>query len=153
MIIVPATVEHWEVLSALAKQTFDETFGHIYTPSDLETHLNTKYTHDLMVAEIKSEIVYFLCNDDDAAARAPVGFFQLKPNSRNELMAVDEFADPCWELHRFYLTNATQGKGGGSLLMRFALEKLKEVGAKSLWLSVWSENFKAQHFYEKFGIK
>ncbi|KAI9346943.1 acyl-CoA N-acyltransferase, partial [Obelidium mucronatum] len=153
MIIIQATPGHWSVLSALAKQTFTDTFGHLYAPEDLEAHLSTKYTEAVLTLEIQTELVYLVCQDDDTEGTSPFGFCQLKPDSRNDLMPdISEYPDPCWEIHRFYLKKEMQGVRAGSTLMNFAMGKLKEAGAKSIWLSVWSENFKAQRFYEKFGI-
>ncbi|KAJ3090410.1 hypothetical protein HK100_007455, partial [Physocladia obscura] len=153
MIVVPATVDHWSILSDLAKQTFTDTFGHLYSSVDLAAHQAEKYTQSALTDQLSSDLVFFLCSDDDTTAKAPVGFCHLKPNERNiELMPIDEFPDPCWELYRFYLTADSQGKGGGSFLMRFVIDLLRKQGVQSLWLSVWSENYTAQRFYEKFGI-
>ncbi|KAJ3072679.1 hypothetical protein HDU98_003152 [Podochytrium sp. JEL0797] len=152
MIILRATEQHWSALSLLAQKTFSDTYGHTYEPHNVKKHLETNYTQSVITHEIQTELVFLVCDDDDVDGQRPWGFCQLKPNSRNELMPV-EYPDPCWEIHRFYLDKDKKGVGAGSVLMKFSMEKLKEAGAKSLWLSCWSENFVAQRFYEKFGIK
>ncbi|KAJ3291559.1 hypothetical protein HDU79_002286 [Rhizoclosmatium sp. JEL0117] len=153
MIIIRATEQHWAALSLIAKDTFVDTFGHLYAAKDLEAHIQNKYNQAVMVHEINTEHVYLVCKDDDKAGEAPFGFCQLKPDSRSELMPEDEYANPCWEIHRFYIRKEKQGVRAGAKLMEFAMERIKEAGVKSIWLSVWSENYRAQKFYEKFGIK
>ncbi|KAI9346968.1 acyl-CoA N-acyltransferase [Obelidium mucronatum] len=154
MIIIRASGSHWAQLSQLAKLTFAETFAHLYSAKDLETHLASNYTEDILRKEIQEELVFFVCDDGDVNGLEPFGFYQLKPNCRHpQLGDAVAFPDPCWELHRFYVKNEKQGIRAGSSLMKFAMEQMKEAGAKSVWLSVFSENTKAQRFYEKYQIQ
>ncbi|KAJ3068039.1 hypothetical protein HDU98_008796 [Podochytrium sp. JEL0797] len=148
-----AVAVHWSVLSELAKETFVATFPNLYSATDLQTHLDTTYTQEIITKEIETELTYLVVDDTDPEGKAPWGFCQLRPNTRTHLLPVDEYEDPCWELHRIYLSKHKHGTGAGSTLMKFAMQKMHEAGVKCVWLSVWSENDQARKFYEKWGFK
>ncbi len=57
-----------------------------------------------------------------------------------------------WKLHKLYILPALQGKGTGSKLMNFIVNRVKEQGAKKLLLNVNRYN-PARSFYEKLGFK
>ncbi|KAJ3060077.1 GTP-binding protein Rho1 [Podochytrium sp. JEL0797] len=153
MIILRATQDHWSALSELANETFVATFPNLYSEADLQTHLNTNYTQEIITREIQTELTYLVADDTDPEGKAPWGFCQLRPNTRTHLLPDGEYEDTSWELHRLYLSKLKHGTGAGSTLMKFAMQKMHEAGVKSVWLSVWSENDQARKFYDKWGFK
>ena len=56
------------------------------------------------------------------------------------------------ELKRLYVDSALQNSGWGGRLVREALAWLERDGPRTLWISVWSENFGAQRFYARHGF-
>ncbi|KAJ3132141.1 hypothetical protein HK100_005643 [Physocladia obscura] len=152
MIFVKATLEQVDTFRSLAIETFIETWRHAYTASDLEQHIATQYTLAQFVEQLQTEQVYLFCDDNDTKATVPFGCCQLKqigvPGEQN-----DDIQDyTCWKLYRFYMRANCQGKGIGGEFMRFAEVKLRELGARTVWLTVKNTNEKAQVFYTRFGF-
>jgi ribosomal protein S18 acetylase RimI-like enzyme len=56
------------------------------------------------------------------------------------------------ELKELYLDGTVQGAGVGQALMDWALTEAKARQAPAIVLSVWSENFRAQRFYQRYGF-
>ena len=57
------------------------------------------------------------------------------------------------ELKRLYLLATAQGGGIGARLFEQALDWLERDGPRTLWISVWSENYGAQRFYARYGFE
>ncbi|HJW45615.1 MAG TPA: GNAT family N-acetyltransferase, partial [Lysobacter sp.] len=57
------------------------------------------------------------------------------------------------ELKRLYLLASAQGSGVGARLFDEALTWLEREGPRTLWISVWSENYGAQRFYARYGFE
>ena len=57
------------------------------------------------------------------------------------------------ELKRLYVLHAAQNSGWGGRLFQAALDWLERDGPRTLWISVWSENFGAQRFYARHGFE
>ncbi len=53
----------------------------------------------------------------------------------------------------FAIAAKYQNKGYGKFLLNFAINKIKELKIKSIFLEVRASNYKAQHIYKKFGFK
>ncbi|KAJ3222199.1 hypothetical protein HDU78_011839 [Chytriomyces hyalinus] len=139
----------------MAKETYVENFAHYYTAEKLEAHVAKQYTHQQIQADLDNgDQVYLLCNDTDPGALNPIGFCQTRCNTPSQVspeLSV-EYPAPCWEVRRCYVLRGHQGKNAGSLLFEAVLSKMKEAGARTVWLLVLDENVKAQRFYEKFGL-
>lgn len=56
------------------------------------------------------------------------------------------------ELKALYVRRDAQGSGLGRTLLDLALGWLEPAGARTLWLSVWSGNHRAQRLYEAHGF-
>jgi len=56
------------------------------------------------------------------------------------------------ELKRLYVRADAQGGGTGAQLFEQALAWLERDGPRTLWISVWSENYGAQRFYARYGF-
>ena len=57
------------------------------------------------------------------------------------------------EVKRLYLRGDAQNGGAGRALMDAMLTWLLADGPRTLWLSVWSENYGAQRFYARYGFE
>jgi len=53
----------------------------------------------------------------------------------------------------FAIKKEHQNKGFGSILLEFAINNIKNLGVKSIYLEVRVSNERALHIYEKFGFK
>lgn len=64
----------------------------------------------------------------------------------------DDYKD--WgEIISIYFLPEYMGKGYGKCLLERAIEELKAMGFKQIFLWVLEDNHKARHFYEKCGFK
>ena len=57
------------------------------------------------------------------------------------------------EIWAIYLLAEFRGKGYGTFLMNFAIDKLRSIGHKAVCLWVFEDNEKARLFYEKTGFR
>jgi len=135
-------------LSELARDTFTDTFGHLYPPQDLSAFLNRAYAMTVLAEEIEEEDQFWrLVRDHMGRA---VAYIQAGPVS---LPHPD--ADPAihGEIKRLYVRREAQGSGLGTRLLELGLTFLKaRYGNAPQWVGVWSENHKAQALYERYGF-
>jgi ribosomal protein S18 acetylase RimI-like enzyme len=139
-----AKLDDAPVLKALFAESFVETFGHLYRPSDLEEflegnshakwHANLSDPHvAIHVAEVDGELA---------------GFVELAPKKLPY-----ETDAPAIELRRLYLRSNAHGRGIADALMKWALAEAAARGARELLLSVYVDNHRARRFYERYGFE
>lgn len=131
-----------EALSAMAQQSFIETFGPLYSPANL----------DLFLDQAMSSAAYARQLADPAyrlhlalIEGQPVGFAKVGPNYFEGY----DPAAPC--LHQLYVLSAHHGDGVGKRLMAWALETAQTMG-EELYLSVYIDNHRARRFYDRLGF-
>lgn len=134
-----------DALSALARATFTETFGHLYDPADLEDFLATSYAPGKLRVELDDPGQCWWIAEDGGR---PVGYAHTAPCNLPHPDARPEHG----ELKRLYVMASHQG-GVGRTLMAEALAWLEARHPGDLWLSVWSENHRAQRFYNRHGFE
>ena len=134
------------LLADLGATTFVETFGHLYTPADLQAFLHDSHSA-AAYAKVLADPAYALWIAERNGVA--VGYAQAGPCGLPHLDATP--ADG--ELKRLYLRADAQGAGIGEALLRHALAWLERDGPRTLWISVWSENFGAQRFYARHGFE
>lgn len=134
-------------LATLARDTFVETFGHLYAPADLAAFL----------AKSQSVASYgpLLRNPGVAvwvAERADhelVGFLTAGPCK----LPVPKGDASAGEIRQLYLRSSVQGGGLGTRLLVTGLEWLSSRGHQPLYVGVWSGNSGAQRLYARFGFE
>ncbi|MDR6802892.1 GNAT family N-acetyltransferase [Asticcacaulis solisilvae] len=148
MTLLSVTPDLVPALSALAIDSFTETFGHLYPPEDLEAFLRKSYAHDALLADINDPAQHWRVVLDDRGAA--VAFMQC---GKVGLPHPDARPDFEGELKRLYVHSSQQGKGLGKTLLSAAIDHMTErFGDAPQWIGVWSENHKAQAFYGSFGF-
>ncbi len=140
-----ATPADAATLAELGAATFIETFGHLYTPEDLQAFLDESHTvaayakvladpgYALWLAEVDGRAIGYA-----QAGRCGLPHAEVRPEDG--------------ELKRLYVRADAQNSGSGRALMDAAMAWLLADGPRQLWLSVWSENFGAQRFYARYGF-
>lgn len=130
----------------IARDTYIETFGQTYQPGDIRQYMESHFSLEAMRADIadpQTEIrVAF-------AGRRMVGYCKLGAMNLPE----DGDPRPALQLHRIYVSRARQGVGVGRILLTWAIERARQRGAKSLWLSVWHGAQSAIRIYESRGFE
>ncbi len=132
-----AAVEH------LFRTVFCDTFAHLYRAEDLDAFLS-KYTLDAWATELRDQRYAFQLAEADGQV---IGFVKLGPP---ELPV--EGKKPWIELRQLYISNQWRGAGAARELMDWALAEAKARGGEELYLTVYTENWRARGFYEKYGF-
>jgi len=132
-------------LSRIAIRTFTDTFGHMYPDEDLQDFLRTNYS----IAECERLLAddrhaaWLLEDDGEAVGHALAGPCGL-PHA--------DVAPDDGELKRLYVLSSVSNSGWGGKLFEEALAWLQRNGPRTIWISVFSQNFGAQRFYARWGF-
>ena len=146
MILRPATLADAPALAALGAETFIAAFGHLYTEADLTAFLAQVHAPGPVAGEIAGdECTHCLVEDNGAL----VAYCKLRYPSH--YTAYTDARDPL-ELGQLYALPTHTGHGIGAKLMDWALGIARERGHDAVLLSVYSENFGAQRFYQRYGF-
>jgi diamine N-acetyltransferase len=135
-------------LSAFAEAAFIATFGHIYAPDDLALFLADWNTPTRLVAQFADPAwaIALVCSEAGKIA----GFAKIGPIDFD--LPPGHSADNAIELHQLYLTESAKGTGIADALMRWAIDEARVRGSAILYLSVFTENPRAQAFYRRYGF-
>lgn len=134
------------ILSALAQQTFYDTFTGTCTADDMQSFLNQVFSEEALRRE--------LSNPDDHCYFAqlngqPVGYIRFMEDYHSFPLMRQWKA---LELKRIYVLQSYQGQGVAQALMDFYLHHAEQANYEAVWLGVWEHNLRAQRFYQKYGF-
>ncbi len=134
-----------ESLAQLGRETFTQTFGHLYPAEDLAAFLADAHTPGRYLGWMADSVhaVWVIEHGGALAGYALTGPCHL-PHP--------EVTAGCGELYRLYVRGDAQGQGLGARLLDVALGGLARPGRR-LWLGVWAENHRAQAIYASRGFK
>lgn len=132
------------VIDRLFRTSFVDTFGTLYARDDLAMFL-AKFTPEAWAAELADARFAFRIAERDGE---PVGYAKLGPVK----LPVDPVGEDT-ELHQLYLLGAAHGSGLGAQLMDWVIDAARRRGAGELFLSVFTENHRAQRFYRRYGFE
>lgn len=133
------------LLTEIGRRTYLQTYGHLINPQSVAQHLDKTFQPEIQLAEINDprRMIEIACLGTEA-----VGYLHL----------VEETPPPgigkerTLKLQRIYVDTRWQGKKVGLMLMNRCAEIGRENNFKTLWLSVWKKNHRAQAFYKKHGF-
>lgn len=131
-------------LARLGRDSFTETFGHLYTPENLAAFL-LSHSEQGWRAELEDSRyqVRLAKADGEAIAYAKLGPPSLPFEPRGLSI----------ELRQFYVLGPWQGEGVAAALMEWVLERASASGARDLYLSVFVDNHRARRFYARYGFE
>lgn len=135
-----------EELARLGARTFADAFGADNTPEDLAAHLASSYGVHKQTEELSDPGMITLVAVHKGEL---VAFAQVRRNPPPAPVAGESHV----ELWRFYVDRSWHGRGIAQRLMAESLDAGRELGGRSLWLSVWERNPRAIAFYEKTGFR
>ncbi|MBY8336454.1 GNAT family N-acetyltransferase [Alteriqipengyuania sp. NZ-12B] len=146
MILRPATPEDAPALATLGRESFCAAFEHLYRPEDLAAFLEDAYAENAVAAEIADDWhIHRLADDGERL----LGYVKLRTPSG--YAGYSDAANPI-ALGQLYTQPDCTGQGIGAALMDWAMAEARERGHDAVQLSVWSENFGAQRFYQRYGF-
>ncbi len=145
-IIRPPAPDDAPALAELSRSTFVDTFGHLYSAENLDMFLTQVYSVEAVAADIVNpdRLLRVVERDGAMIAYCKLGLtygFEHDVGDRKVM-----------ELKQLYLRAEAQGSGIAQELMAWMLAEAHERGFDAIALTVWSENYKAQRFYEKHGF-
>ena len=154
MILRPASLSDAKPLAKLGRESFYAAFEHLYKPSDLNAFLTQVYSEAAVSEEIADDFyIHQLAFDDsapgDEGATTLIGYCKLRDPS---WYADDSDAKNPIALGQLYTDPARTGEGIGAALMDWALAEARTRGHDAVQLSVYSENYGAQKFYQRYGF-
>jgi diamine N-acetyltransferase len=134
-------------VAQLAASTFTETFGHLYPAEDLAEYLArvcTTNAYGNVIANPEAAIFIAVANGGP-----PVGFVFVADCK----LPVENLEPSSGEIRQLYVLSTHQNQRLGAKLMDAALTWLAEQQRSPLYIGVWSENFGAHRFYERYGFR
>jgi diamine N-acetyltransferase len=141
------TVNDTAALSALAKQTFYDTFTGTCTEADMQGFLEKYYNEAQLKKELSDPATF--CFFAEVHGK-PVAYLQFKEDYSN-FPEVKKWK--ALELKRIYVQQAFHKVGIAQKLMDLLLQHAAENKYELVWLGVWEYNLRAQRFYEKYGFE
>lgn len=140
------TADDIPVLSAIAQQTFYDTFTGTCTEEDLQSFLEKYFSQKQFAIELSnSNNLYFFAETEGK----PVAYLQFMEDYSGFVLMKKWKA---LELKRIYVLKEFHGKGIAQKLMDYILNYAAEMKYEVVWLGVWEHNKRAQKFYEKYGF-
>ena len=131
-----------EALSALARETYSDAFGHTFSATDLAAHFARRLSPESFAEALRGDVILVA----DAEGRL-IGYAQFGAASCAGAREGDR------ELRRLYVHRDFQNQGVGTLLMDAALRHPWMQRAGSIYLDVWEHNPGARRFYERYGFE
>ena len=138
-------IELYEAAGGLGRDTFVDTFAHLYPPADLKAFLEDSYTPAAMARFLSEPGQAIWLAEADGRA---IGYVHAGPCTLPHPQA----GAACGEVKRLYVRREAQNRGLGDELLRIALAWL-EVPGRRLWVGVWSQNLGAQRLYRRHGFE
>jgi diamine N-acetyltransferase len=136
-----------EILSALAKQTFYNTFDGTCTGEDMQSFLEEYFNVPQIKKELEDKESF---NFFAEAENVPVGYIRFQEDYES-FQYIKKWK--AIELKRLYVQKEFHGKGIAHSLMKIFMDYSIENKYEVAWLGVWEYNFKAQKFYSKYGFE
>lgn len=144
----PATLDDAPALAELGRASFVAAFGHLYKPEDLAAFLAEYRTPEKFRAHLADPptLIQVAEVDGQLAAYCLIvrgETFEERPEPRPERPVF---------VSQLYCDGAMTGRGLGAALMAWAISEGRAWNADAMQLSVFSENFGAQRFYQRYGF-
>jgi ribosomal protein S18 acetylase RimI-like enzyme len=134
-------------MASLGARLFAETYGPTHAEPELSRYLARAFPVDGLRAAIAGpDVTMFVAESSEGA---PLGYAYLRA-SHDPPSGVS--GRPAFEIVRFYVDTAYQGRGIGAALMDECLDEATRRGADVVWLQVWKEAPWAVGFYERMGF-
>ena len=150
VVIRPAVVSDGARIAAFGGAAFVETFVDEfkigYSEKDLQDYLASSYTAEVFEKYISSQD-HDVWVADSVADGSLAGYTVSGPSS----LPHEEISPANGEIYKLYVSRAFFGTGIANELMERSETFLKTNFKGRRYLSVWSENIRAQKFYNRHG--
>lgn len=143
----PPVPEDAQALAEFGRDSFVAKFGHLYTPANLFRFLDETHSPGKVAREIADPGMAICLIEENGVL---IGMCKLLLDSSLKQHGT---AFRPLEIKQLYTAPARTGQGIGAALMDWAMAFARLHGADEVQLSVWSENFGAQRFYQRYGFE
>lgn len=144
----PAVPADASTLALFARDAFNAAFAHLYQPQDLAAFISEWRTPERYARYITQPETRVQLAELDGRLAAYCILVRG--------VVMDDHPAPLPErpvfLNQLYCAGGMSGRGLGSILMDWALAQAHDWQADVISLSVYSENFGAQRFYQRYGF-
>ena len=138
-----ATRDDLPRIDALFRRSFADTFAHLYAAEDLAAFF-AMFTPEAWQAEFDDPGHAFVVAE---AGELLIGYIKLGPPA-----FPIEIVRPAIELRQIYFDHAWLGRGLSRPMMDWAIDEARRRGAEEMYLSVFTENHRAQALYRRYGF-
>ena len=138
-----AEIDDAPAIDRVFRESFCDTFAHLYRPQDLEAFLSV-FTLDAWRSELSDERFAFRVTEADGHV---VGYVKLGPPA----LPVEAKGSSV-ELRQLYLLKQWHGVGIAKTLMDWAIDEARARGGAELYLTVYTDNERARRLYERYGF-
>jgi diamine N-acetyltransferase len=133
-------------LSELSETTFVEAFGPLYSADNLAKFIAQVYAQDTIAAELANPNRLYRVAEEDGQM---LGYAKL---GLDVSLDYDPGLRRTMELKQLYIRQSHLGVGIAQNLMDWTLSEARARGFDDIILSVYSDNPRAQRFYQKYGF-
>jgi GNAT superfamily N-acetyltransferase len=139
-----ATAADLAGIDRVFRQSFGDTFAHLYRPDDLSAFF-AKFTPEAWTDEFADPRYRFRVAEVDGEI---VGYVKLGPSAlpiETEKRAI--------ELRQIYVLKAHHGSGIAAALSEWAIGEARRQEFEELYLTVYVDNHRARRFYDRYGFE
>ena len=141
------TAQDAQMMASLGARLFAETYGPTHPEPELSRYLARAFAAGAVRdALADSDVTMFVAED---LTSRPIGYAFLRKTV--ELPEGITNANS-FEIVRFYVDTAAQGRGVGAALMAECFADARRRGADVIWVQVWKQAPWAVGFYERMGF-
>jgi len=140
------TIADVDALTAIARQTFYDTFTGTCTEADMQSFLDKHYNAVQLSSELSNPETCCFFAEADGKVVAYLHFME----DYKSFPLIKKWK--ALELKRIYVLKEYHGQGIAQQLMDYILNFAEEKKYEVVWLGVWENNIRAQKFYEKYGF-
>jgi diamine N-acetyltransferase len=142
------TVADAPLLAELAARLFIESYGSTHPEPERSRYLARAFSVEKVRGEIADKDVTMFIAENDASR--PIAYAFLRKTSQ----LPEGVSNPnSFEIVRFYVEAAAQGKGVGAALMDQCLAESRQRGADLIWVQTWTQAPWAIGFYNRMGFR
>jgi diamine N-acetyltransferase len=137
-----------ETVAALGARLFVQAYGPTHPEPEQSRYLASAYSVDVIAEAIEGEGSSVFVVEDSYGA--PIAYAHM--------ISTMEFPEGfegrlAFEIVRFYVDGANQGRGIGAMLMNHCSDAARQAGADVIWLQTWSQASWAIGFYLRLGFR
>ncbi len=143
--ITLATAADAGALAAFAAQAFTDTYRGLDDAQEIADYVAEHFTPDAMAGVIQDPACTTLLARIDGQL---TGYAVLRDKPAPTCVA----GPSPLQLWRLYLGQGFIGQGLGAQLMGEVQARVRQRGARTLWLGVYDRNVRAVEFYRRFGF-